>query len=314
MLSSLGSFRARLIASATIWIVLGLSGSWLLLREIMHRHVASELRDELYHHSAELENILGLDANGRLILRQPLSDHRFFAPNSGQYWQVERGNGEILASQSLGQARLTLDRRMPFGATGEVRDLASPTGNAHVLERLIRPAGLDESLRLGIGIDDRMVDELMSPFDNVVSLTVGIIGLGLIAAVFGQVTYGLWPVARLREAMAAIREGKADQLPDGLPREVQPLADSLNEALLFNEALIRRAHSHARDMAEELQAPLAILIKEGRRLESLGQSRGVVLREAERMQRLIEHQVAQAGVGAPHAGIVENEAPASSVL
>jgi len=297
------SFRLRLVLAAAVWIGLGLAASWLGLRFILTEHLEVEFEEELQHHAAELAGLVAITADGRLALRQELSDRRFFETGSGQYWQVRRADGEALRSASLGTTVLPLPPAAD--AAGRVLDIAGPTGRLRLLIQVIRPRGSDETVVIGLGIDASVIDDLLRRFSLALLLSLTLIATGLVAAVVAQVTYGLWPMVRVREGLAAIRRGEASRLSEDLPAEVAPLAVSLNAMIQANDDVVRRARTQAGNLAHALQTPIAILLDEGRRMQAAGGNAAVVLREVERMRRHIDfhlaHARASASRGRPYA-------------
>jgi len=293
-----GSFRARLITGAVIWIALGVGVSWWVLSELFHRHAISEFVDELDHHGTELVNLLQVDASGRLSMRATLSDHRFLTPRSGYYWQAELPNGAMLRSQSLEAARL--GSHLEYASFGAHRQVAmdGPTGQLLLLERIARLDGNGAVARVAIGMDQRLVDEFLTSFKRTLGLSLGAIAVGLIGAAFAQIAYGLRPLGRIRQALQAVQRGDAQRLPPDLPHEVAPLAANVNALLDAKEAMIRHARVQAGNLAHALKTPLAILQDEGRRLNAAGQDGQQVLAQCERMRRQIDYQLAKARAAA----------------
>jgi signal transduction histidine kinase len=73
------------------------------------------------------------------------------------------------------------------------------------------------------------------------------------------VRLGLRPLERLRVAVADIRSGRRDRLPEAQPREIQPLVVELNGLLAQNAANLERARGHVANLAHSLKTPLATL-------------------------------------------------------
>lgn len=298
------SFRARLIAGAILWIAIGLAASWLVTENIFRRHLTTELTEELDHHGTELAQLLTFDASGHLSLRQPLSDHRFNELGSGYYWQVRNDRSVLLRSPSLAGHTLPVEAE---GDPETLGHLPGPTGSLIYHVRTVPPSGADPAMHLLVGIDTRHVDDVLHAFDLSLGLSLGVLGLGLAGAVLAQVTYGLWPLSRIRQSLAAIRSGKARRMPDDLPPEVAPLADSLNDMIAANDEIVRRARVQAGNLAHALKTPLAVLMQEVSRLEAAGSGGAVLQHECERMQRQIDYQLSMARAavsrGRPYAAV-----------
>ncbi len=285
------SFRLRLVLGALVWIGLGLALCGGALYAVMRTHLLAEIEEELGHHGGELAAMVVQGPGGALGLRTEMSDHRFAAPGSGYYWQVE-GAGVLLRSPSLGAFRLSP------GPAEALHEGAGPEGAVRQLDRAVVPAGGSAPVRISVAIGEDQVAVLLRGFARSLALSLALVAAGLMAAVVAQVTYGLQPLTRIRAGLAAIRRGEQDRLPDDLPLEVQPLATSLNEMIRANDEVVQRARTQAGNLAHALKTPLAILIDEAHRLQAAGQDGSVVLREAERMRRQIDYQLAQARAAA----------------
>ena len=292
------SFRTRLLLGAIVWITLGLGAGWTSLYLVIHGHIVTEFEEELRHHGTELAGLTEVGPDGKSGFRQPLSDHRFFETGSGFYWQIEWADGQITRSKSLGSAGLPLALTRLGGASEQVTMLNGPTGALMLLESAIVPKGAQSVAGLSMGIDLRLIDELLEQFNWTLGLSLMAVASGLIAAVFAQVTYGLRPLTRIKQALVAIRRGETDQMPDDLPLEVAPLAESLNDMIRANDEIVRQARSQAGNLAHALKTPLAILVAEAHRLEAAGVDSSTMLRECERMRRQIEYQLANARAAA----------------
>ncbi|HJV43606.1 HAMP domain-containing sensor histidine kinase [Caulobacter sp.] len=293
------SFRTRLIAGAVIWIIVGLTVSGFLLSELFKAHVTQQFDDELHGHAAELAALIGVAPDGKLYLHRRLSDPRFLPRNSGFYWRVEAESGVAIDSPSLAGRPLPLPG--PFPPPGVERHVfvAGPSGQLRLVERAVAITGAPP-LRIGIGVDQRLLDEVLGRFNWTLFLSLTIVALGLAAAAILQVWFGLRPLSRMRHALSAVRMGRASRLPEDLPSEVRPLAVDLNALLEGNLEMLRRARTQAGNLAHALKTPLAILMDEAERLRAAGQDEAaeVIGLQCERMRRQIDYQIARARAAA----------------
>lgn len=293
------SFRTRLIAGAAIWIIAGLAVSGFLLSELFKAHVTQQFDDELHGHAAELAALIELTPDGKLVLHRRLSDPRFLPRDSGFYWRVEAQSGQAITSPSLAGRDLPLPG--PFPPSGAERHVFvdGPSGQLRLVERSVAtPNG--PPLRLGIGVDQRLLDEVLGRFNWTLFLSLTIVASGLIAAAMLQVWFGLRPLSRMRHALSAVRMGQASRLPEDLPSEVRPLAVDLNALLEGNLEMLRRARTQAGNLAHALKTPLAILMDEAERMRASGQVEAaeVIILQCERMRRQIDYQIARARAAA----------------
>jgi signal transduction histidine kinase len=91
------------------------------------------------------------------------------------------------------------------------------------------------------------------------AVSLAVLAIALISAVLIQIRLGLRPLEHLRQAVADVRSGIRERVPDAQPLEVQPLAAELNALLLQNAANLERARRHVSNLAHGLKTPLATL-------------------------------------------------------
>jgi signal transduction histidine kinase len=121
-----------------------------------------------------------------------------------------------------------------------------------------------------------------------------------VIAAISQIQSGLGPFDKLREHLAAVREGRAPRLNGVYPSEVQPLVNDLNAFLDHREEIVRRAVAKAGDLAHGLKTPLAVLTQEADRVAAEGQSElaEMLLAQVERMKRQVDYHLAHARAAA----------------
>jgi len=117
---------------------------------------------------------------------------------------------------------------------------------------------------------------------------------------FSQIRRAISPVQRLREKLAAVRDGSANRLEGNYPGEIQPLVSDLNSLLDHQEEQVKRAISKAGDLAHGLKTPLAILSQEAERAEKSGQTEiaSTINQQVLRMQRQVDYHLAHARAAA----------------
>lgn len=294
------SFRARLILGSIVWILGGVALSGVALSELFREHVTEQFDGELHGHAAELAALVDVDAEGRPFLHRRLSDPRFLPPASGFYWQIDGPGGASTRSPSLSQASLSLDGTIPEPGVERHSFIEGPTGQLRLIQRSVRLAGSPDMLRIGIGADERLLQAVLAKFNRTLTLSLGAIALGLVAAAFMQVWFGLRPLGRVRTGLADVRQGRAALLPADAPDEVRPLVEDMNALITANHEMIRRARAQAGNLAHGLKTPLAILVDEGERLRAAGQTEAAatVLAQCDRMRRQIDYQIARARAAA----------------
>lgn len=132
-----------------------------------------------------------------------------------------------------------------------------------------------------------IVDSLMASFLAGSVWLLAPIGLAAMLVSVLTLRRGLRPLLRVSAAAAAVGGQAGARLPlAGLPREVTPLVEAVNEALTRLEQTIASQRRFMAEAAHGLRTPLAVLTA---RLDSLGVEPQVAAlrRDADRMSRLV---------------------------
>ena len=77
-----------------------------------------------------------------------------------------------------------------------------------------------------------------------------------------QVRFGLAPLKRISESLAAIRSGTAERLEGAFPVEIAPLARETNALIDSNREIVERARTHVGNLAHALKTPLSVMMNE----------------------------------------------------
>ncbi len=108
------------------------------------------------------------------------------------------------------------------------------------------------------------VEENLAAFRSQLIQALALAGIGLLAVTLFQIRFGLFPLSRVEQSLAAIRSGEAARLDGELPAEIKPLQQELNALLKSNQEIVERARTHVGNLAHALKTPLAVLINEAR--------------------------------------------------
>ncbi|MDZ7713664.1 MAG: sensor histidine kinase [Rhodovibrio sp.] len=297
-----GSLSFRLLAGAVLWIALALLVAGVLLTRIFQGHLEEQFAKRQEALLNQLAANLEVDPQDGLTLTQELSPPQFETPYSGYYWQVQGQGGEaLLRSRSLWDGALALPADTLLDGQVHRHRLTGPTGEPVIaFERAVRLPGRDDRLRLAVARDAAVLDSAVQEFERVLALSLGVLGLGLVAAALGQVAGGLLPLARLRRALADVRAGRAGRLEGAYPSEIQPLVDDLNAVLQRNAAIVERARTQAGNLAHGLKTPLSVLSNEAQALDQAGQNAfaGRIAEQTRAMQRQVDYHLARARAAA----------------
>lgn len=255
----------------------------------------------------------GSPGAGIHLIGQP-GEPQFERPFSGWYWQINRGGKVLLTSRSLWDQTLPLPAAPPTAdADGLHRyEIAGPRGQRlRVIERPITFAANGPTYRYAVAGNLADVEQEIRPFRVTLAWSLGLLGLGLAAAVLIQVYFGLTPLRRLRIALARIRAGRAQRIEGPFPGEVRPLVEEANALIAHIAEVVERARTHVGNLAHALKTPLSVLSNEAARSE--GPLAETVAHETALMQGRIEHHLARARTAAS-AGVIGQRADVKPVI
>ena len=267
-----GSIRLRLLVAAAIAVIVALAIAGTGLIFLFERHVERRVARELTDHLNQLIAVTSVAPDGTLSVTGGLSDPRFSTPLSGLYWEVDSpGSTNSIRSRSLWESTLRLDTLPVDGALHTI-EIAGPEGRRlFVVERLIRDAS-GNTFRVAVAEDHRSIEIATSEFAAELVPSLAILAVVLILAMWLQVTVGLKPLERLRQAVSNVATGNSARLEATVPTEVQPLADEINSLLDAQAKALTRARSGATDLAHGLKTPLQVLSGDIRKLREKGES------------------------------------------
>ena len=296
-----GSLRLRLLAGGAAAVVVALLVAGAGLVYLFERHALRALADDLEVELRQALATIEVDPTGRPSLRREPSDPRFADPLSGLYWQATTEAGEIARSRSLWDATLPLpnDRLAP----GEVHHHRIPgPGGSELLavERTVLLSVREKPVpvRIIIAADLAQVKVARRSFTGDLAPALGILGLVLAAAMWLQIGLGLKPLERLRDGIAAIRQGHRSYLEGPAPTEVEPLVEEINGLLATQARDMERSRRRAADLAHGLKTPLAALAGDARFLYEKGEHELAAGIEeiGENMRRHVERELARARI------------------
>ncbi|MCU0954330.1 MAG: HAMP domain-containing histidine kinase [Hyphomicrobium sp.] len=300
----LRTLRARLIAAAALWILIGVAIAGFVLSGIFRQHVTNQFKEELFIHLAELQRLAKVE-DGNAVLSRPLSDPRYDEGLSGFYWEIQKGSEVLARSASMRGPLLHVPLDDPQDVGVHLHTGTGPTGQILVAEQADWKTPSGPVIRFLIGTDQRHIDKVIHDFDHTVGLSLAGFAGTLILAAALLIAFAMRPFSQLRVALGKVRGGEAKQIDGPFPAEVQPLIDDLNGLLLSTGELVQRARTQAGNIAHGLKTPMAILSDEADRLERDGAGKSAlnIAAQLKKMQAHIDYQITRARASAAHVTI-----------
>jgi signal transduction histidine kinase len=297
----LNSLAARLIAAAAIWTMLGLVVGGVVLSNAF-RNAAEDSFDARL--AVDMDGLIAAaepDPDGGVLLQDRFVNHQFDRVYSGLYYQIKplvAGPGGQI-SRSLFDQVLNVTGEVKRGAISYGSAIGPENQHLRVLSRRVEfpisatPDTNDtRAYTFMVAGDLATVDAESAAFNGTLIWSFLLLGLGLVVAIFLQVRVGLLPLRRLKDALARIRDGSAQNLEGKFPAEIAPLAIELNSLIEHSNEVVGRARTHVSNLAHFLKTPLSVLASEAE--AEPGPLADQVRRQVDTMRRQVDHYLARA--------------------
>jgi signal transduction histidine kinase len=259
------AFRLFLWATAWTLVILVITG---IALSTLYRHAVERAFDRrLDVYLRTLVADVASPEEGGDKFPQSIGEPLFELPLSGWYWQVTRldtPKPEVHSSRSLWDSNLprlpsdgsavSLDARQGYAQGPEEQDL-------RIVERNI-DLGDDGRYLIAVAGDASEIDDETRSFDRVIGGTFAALTIALLLTTALQVRFGLAPLTRISQSLAAIRSGRAERLEGEFPVEIAPLARETNALLDTNREIVERARTHVGNLAHALKTPLSVIVNE----------------------------------------------------
>ena len=129
------------------------------------------------------------------------------------------------------------------------------------MERTVDP-GEEGRFLVAVAGDAQEIEDEAQSFDRALGITFGVLAVVLLLTTMFQVRFGLAPLKRISESLAAIRSGTAERLEGRFPEEIAPLARETNALIEANREIVERARTHVGNLAHALKTPLSVIVNE----------------------------------------------------
>ncbi len=262
------SLALRLFVSATAWAVIILLITGVVLSSLYRQAVerAFDRRLGVYLRTLVADVAAPDEPNDKTppALGEPL----FELPLSGWYWQITRadpGKTELRASRSLWDGGLPhlQDLGIAAGPDGSRQGYANGPEDQklRLVERNI-DLGDEGHYLVAVAGDAAEITDETRQFDQALAITFALLAAVLLLTTMFQVRFGLAPLKRITDSLAAIRSGSAERLAGDFPVEIAPLARETNALIDANKEIVERARTHVGNLAHALKTPLSVMVNE----------------------------------------------------
>jgi signal transduction histidine kinase len=262
------SLALRLFLSATAWAVVILLITGVVLSSLYRQSAERAFDRRLGVYLRTLVADVASPDEPAEKFPQSLGEPLFELPLSGWYWQVTRtdpGKTDMRASRSLWDGGLP--HLQDFGVAVSVNGsregyVAGPEDQRlRLVERSV-DLGDDGHFLVAVAGDAAEIAEETRSFDQALVITFSILAAVLLLTTMFQVRFGLAPLKRISDSLAAIRSGSAERLAGKFPEEIAPLARETNALIDANKEIVERARTHVGNLAHALKTPLSVMVNE----------------------------------------------------
>jgi signal transduction histidine kinase len=264
----LNSLALRLFFSATTWTVVILVVTGIVLSSIYRSAVERAFDRRLGVYLRALVADVATPEENAAKFPQSIGEPLFDLPLSGWYWQVTRLDAptpDVRSSRSLWDGTLPhLADLNPSSVAGGARQGYGEGPEGQQLRIVERTIDLGEEGRYLVAVagDAAEIDEETRSFDGALLVTFGVLAIVLLLITTFQVRFGLAPLKRISEGLAAIRSGGAERLEGAFPVEIAPLARETNALIEANRDIVTRARTQVGNLAHALKTPISVMLNE----------------------------------------------------
>ena len=315
------SLTRRLILLAAGWIVAALVVTGIVLTSQFQESGLRRLGGVL---NATIDTLaFKTTATPAGVVTPQILDEQTQQPLSGKYWATAELDGQgglrvLNRSLSIWDSDIPAPADLPerlkaaFGQTITYNDIGPIGEPLRVAATIKKLPGRETPVVFMAAIDRSEIDADTREFATLTWISLGMLGLGLMAAVFIQVRIGLSPLYDLRVEIANVRKGKAARIEDIYPSEIAPLAEQVNRLLDHNQEVVERQRTHVGNLAHALKTPLSVMLAEAE--GSTDPLADLVRRQTEVMKGQVDHHLRRARAAARAAHGLGERTPVAEVL
>ena len=313
--SILNSLKARLIVSALLLILVLMPLIGFTLNDAFKLQIKNAAKNEL---SAYVYSVLAVTEveNNQLLMPEQLLENQFNVIQSGLYALISmpgsKGKGAALLWQSDSFLGFEVPSELPHPATGQSQfSEIGLEGKPYLIYSFsvrFEQGSSQHSSAQQFPITLHIIKDQVDFQQQVESFTKQLwtwLLILMVLLVIIQLVWLLWtlkPLAKFTQELGDIESGRANQLNEIYPKELQTVARQLNALLNTEQSQRKRYRNALSDLAHSLKTPLAVIQSQ----QELSPSS---IEQVSIINRIIGHQLkrAQTAAGASwHLGIKVN--------
>ncbi|HYN76214.1 MAG TPA: ATP-binding protein [Lamprocystis sp. (in: g-proteobacteria)] len=293
------SLQGRVTAVAALVLMVFIAAASLALERAFQAS-ASSAREERLLGQVYLLMAAADIQDDALALPSDLAEARLTLPGSGLYGQVSDGAGTL-----VWRSASVIDQGIPFAtglAPGERRfsTAQDPDGRDYFVEGYgvtwtLGP--VPHNYTFSVAEDLTEYQRELAGFRASLAAWLGGLSVLLLAALLLALRWGLAPLRRVADEVAAIEAGAADRLHGVYPLELTALTDNLNALLAHESARQVRLGNALADLAHSLKTPLAVMrgaLGERATLDSTVAPGEPLAEQISRMEAIVAYQLERA--------------------
>ncbi len=294
------SLHRRVALSAALVLAAFVVLASVALEQAFRESAESARRERLL---AQIYLLLGAaeeDAEGRLLLPEPLPEPRLSLPGSGLYAQVTEADGAVLWRSP---SALGLDVPFAAGLSPGVRRFerrANTAGEDYFVQSLgVRWAigAHPRDLTFSVAEDLSEYIQQIRRYRTALAGWLAALSVLLLAVLWLVLRWGLKPLRRVAAEVAEVQAGRQEHLGGEYPEELKLLTENINALLTHERAQQKKLKNALADLAHSLKTPLAVLRGMTDPGNPLPPSPAALGEQLDRMGRLVEYHLQRAAAG-----------------
>jgi two-component system sensor histidine kinase PhoQ len=294
------SLHRRVALSAALVLAAFVVLASVALEQAFRESAESARRERLL---AQIYLLLGAaeeDAEGRLLLPEPLPEPRLSLPGSGLYAQVSGAEGALLwRSPSAVGIEVPFVDGLPPG-TQRFERRADAAGQEYFVQSLgVRWAigAHPRDLTFSVAEDPSEYLQQIRRYRTALAGWLAGLSVLLLAVLWLVLRWGLKPLRRVAAEVAEVQAGRQEHLRGEYPEELKLLTENINALLTHERAQQKKLKNALADLAHSLKTPLAVLRGMADPESATPLSPAALGEQLDRMGRLVEYHLQRAAAG-----------------